>query len=46
MKTMLIFIAIALAGILAGPLFDVITSLLSFSSGNYDPQGGGAYGDY
>lgn len=43
MKTMLIVIAIA--GILAKPLFDVIISLLPFSSGSYDPQGGRTYGE-
>lgn len=43
MKTMLIFIAIVLAGILAGPLFDAIISLPSFISGRYE-HGGGAYG--
>lgn len=42
MKTMLIIIAIAMAGILAKPLFDVIISSLPFSSGSYDPQGGSA----
>lgn len=41
MKTMLIFIAIVLAGILAKPLFDAIISLPSFTYGKYDPQGGG-----
>lgn len=45
MKTMLIFIAIVLAGILAGPLFDAIASLSFSSSTNYNPQGGSAYGD-
>lgn len=45
MKTMLIFIAIVLAGILAGPLFDAIASLSFSSATNYDPQGGSAYGD-
>lgn len=41
MKTMLIFIAIVLAGILAKPLFDAIVSLPFPTSGKYDPQGGG-----
>lgn len=44
MKTILIFIAIVLAGILAKPLFDAIISLPSFTYGRYDPQGGGGYG--
>ncbi|WP_195658486.1 hypothetical protein [Bacteroides stercoris] len=45
MKTMLIFIAIVLAGILAKPLFDAIVSLPFPTSGKYDPQGGGdSYG--
>lgn len=41
MKTMLIFIAIVLVGILAKPLFDAIVSLPFPTSGKYDPQGGG-----
>lgn len=41
MKTMLIFIAIVLAGILAKPLFDAIVSLPFPTSGKYDPQGVG-----
>lgn len=44
MKTMLIFIAIVLAGILAKPLFDAIVSLPFPTSGKYDPQGGDGYG--
>ena len=40
MKTMLIFIAIVLAGILANPLFDAIVWLPCPTSGKYDPQGG------
>ncbi len=41
MKTMLIFIAIVLAGILAKPLFEAIVSLPFPTSGKYGPQGGG-----
>lgn len=45
MKTMLIFIAIVLAGILAGPLFEAIVSLPFSSPASYDPQGASAYGN-